>query len=300
MTVPDDPDVAVPPASRVTVVTGRRFTARLFRWHAGARRPLLIREAATPWEVLVAEVMSQQTGIERVGPAWRRFVDRWPTPADLADAGTHDLLAAWAGLGYNRRALALREAARTMVTDHAGSVPRTVTDLERLPGIGPYTARAVAATAFGRAVAPLDVNVRRVVSRVLGVAPASSGLQAAADELVSRSDPGRWLDAVMDLAAGTCTTRAPRCATCPLAVVCASGGVVVAVEPKSRAAPFPTTTRWLRGRLVAMATGVPAGTWVELPDHIGDHDSEAIAAAARDLRREGFLELRPGEARLRA
>lgn len=300
MTVLDDPDAAVPPALRVTVVTRRRFTARLFRWHAGARRPLLIREAVTPWEVLVAEVMSQQTGIERVGPAWRRFVDRWPTPEDLAGAGTHDLLAAWAGLGYNRRALALREAARTIVADHDGSVPRTVTELERLPGIGPYTARAVAATAFGRPVAPLDVNVRRVVSRVLGVTPAASGLQAASDDLVSRSDPGRWLDAVMDLAAGTCTARAPRCNVCPLAPMCASRGVVVTVEPKTRAAPFLTTTRWLRGRLVAMATGVPAGTWVELPDHIGDHDSEAIAAAARDLQREGFIDLRAGEARLRA
>ena len=299
MTVPDEPDAAVPRTLRLTVVTRRRFTARLFRWHAVARRPLLIRDAATPWEILVAEVMSQQTGIERVGPAWRRFVDRWPTPADLADAGTHDLLAAWAGLGYNRRALALREAARTIVADHQGSVPETVTDLERLPGIGPYTARAVAATAFGEPVAPLDVNVRRVVSRVLGVAPTSPGLQAAADDLVSRPDPGRWLDAVMDLASAVCTPHAPQCEACPLAVLCASCGVV-SVEPKTRAAPFPTTTRWLRGRLVSMATGVPAGTWLELPDHLGHHDAEAIAAAARDLQREGFIDLRSGAVRLRA
>ena len=136
VTVLDDPDAAVPPALRVTVVTRRRFTARLFRWHAGARRPLLIREA-----------VSNSPSPAPTGPAWRRFVDRWPTPEDLAGAGTHDLLAGWAGLGYNRRALALREAARTIVADHDGSVPRTVTELERLPGIGPYTARAVAATA---------------------------------------------------------------------------------------------------------------------------------------------------------
>ena len=104
-------------------VSRRSLNSRLFRWHQARRRPLLIREAADPWQVLVAEVMSQQTGIERVGPAWRRFVDRWPTPVDLAGAGTHELLAAWSGLGYNRRALALRECARKIVADHGGRVP---------------------------------------------------------------------------------------------------------------------------------------------------------------------------------
>jgi A/G-specific adenine glycosylase len=281
------------------VVERRAFTSRLFKWHATARRPLLIREADDPWEVLVAEVMSQQTGIERVGPAWRRFVDRWPTPGALADAGTHELLAAWAGLGYNRRALALREAARTIVTDHDGRVPSTVAALESLPGIGPYTARAVAATAFGRPVAPLDVNVLRVVSRVLGVSPSSPGLQADADGLVSRAEPGRWLDAVMDLASGTCTPRAPRCDACPLAVLCASRGLVVVLEPRTRALPFPATTRWLRGRIVAAVTEAPTEAWVPLPERLGEHDADAIGAAARGLEREGFLDLRAGEARVR-
>jgi A/G-specific adenine glycosylase len=280
-------------------LTQRRFNARLFRWHAVARRPLLIREAANPWQVLVAEVMSQQTGIERVGPAWRRFVDRWPTPGDLTGASTHELLGAWAGLGYNRRALALREAARAIVADHGGRVPATVAELESLPGIGPYTARAVTAAAFGVPVAPLDVNVRRVVSRVLGVPPAAPGLQAAADGLVSRGQPGRWLDAVMDLAAGTCTPLSPRCDACPLATVCASRGLVVVLEPKTRGVPFPATTRWLRGRLVAALTATPAGTWVRLPERLGDQDTDAIGAAARGLEREGFLELRADEVRVR-
>ena len=259
----------------------------------------MIREAADPWQVLVAEVMSQQTGIERVGPAWRRFVNRWPTPADLAVAGTHELLAAWAGLGYNRRALALRECARTIVATHGGHVPATVAELESLPGIGPYTARAVAASAYGVPVAPLDVNVRRVVSRVLGVPASSSGLQAGADELVSRGDPGRWLDAVMDLASATCTPRAPSCEDCPLATLCASKGIVVAVEAKTAAVPFPLTTRWLRGRLVAAVTAVPAGVWVPLPERLGEHDANAIDGAARGLEREGFLDLRVGAARVR-
>ena len=225
---------------QMEAVSRRSLNSRLFRWHRARRRPLLIREAADPWQVLVAEVMSQQTGIERVGPAWRRFVERWPTPADLAEAGTHELLAAWSGLGYNRRALALRECARTIVANNDGCVPATVAELESLPGIGPYTARAVAASAFGVPVAPLDVNVRRVVARLLGVPSSSAGLQAAADALVSRDQPGRWLDAVMDLASATCSPRAPSCETCPLATLCASRGIVVAVEPKATAVPFPS------------------------------------------------------------
>jgi len=285
--------------TRPTTVNRRSLNGRLFRWHDTARRPLLIREAANPWEVLVAEVMSQQTGIERVGPAWRRFIDRWPSPADLAEAGTHDLLAAWSGLGYNRRALALRDAARSIAADHGGVVPATVEALERLPGIGPYTAHAVAAVAFGAPVAPLDVNVRRVVSRLLGVPPTAPGLQAAGDALVSRAEPGRWLDAVMDLASGTCLPRVPRCDACPLAVLCASRGKVVIVEPKSRTVPFPATSRWLRGRIVAALTATPAGTWVRLPERLGHHDADAICEAARRLEREGFLDLRAGEARVR-
>jgi A/G-specific adenine glycosylase len=284
----------------MTSVSRRRFNARLLRWHDANRRPLLIRAAANPWEVLVAEVMSQQTGIERVGPAWRRFVDRWPTPAALAEAGTHELLEAWAGLGYNRRALSLREAARVIVADHGGRVPATVVALEALPGIGPYTARAVGASAFGIPVAPLDVNVRRVVSRVLGVPSSSSGLQAAADDLVSRRRSRQWLDAVMDLASGTCTARTPRCDACPLATLCASRGTVVIVDPEIASVPFATTTRWLRGRLVAAVTAAAPGEWIRLPDRLGEHDRTAIGAAARRLEREGFLDLQAGMARVRS
>ena len=276
----------------------RSFNSRLFRWHQTRRRSLEIREASDPWQVLVAEVMSQQTGIDRVGPIWRRFVHRWPTPVDAAGAGTHELLAAWAGLGYNRRALALRDSAREIVAVHGGRVPGTVPELSSLPGIGPYTARAVAAAAFGVPVAPLDVNVRRVVSRVLGV-PSSSDFQDAADDLVSRAHPGRWLDAVMDLASGTCTPRAPRCGACPIAALCASEGAVIPPAPKRPAVSFPKTTRWLRGRLVATVTEAPKGTWVPLPARLGEHDADAIGLAARQLEREGFLDLRPGEARVR-
>ncbi len=286
-------------AGRRAPLTRRRFSNRLFRWHDTAGRSLLIRQAITPWEILVAEVMSQQTGIERVGPAWRRFTDRWPSPAALADASTRDLLAAWAGLGYNRRALALRDAARRIVDLPGGAVPSAVSQLEGIPGIGPYTARAVAASAFGVPVAPLDVNVRRVISRAAGMPQLSRDLQGIADDLVARHEPRRWLNAVMDLAASVCTPAAPRCDECPVRGMCATRGETVGAEKARPSVPFPETSRWLRGRLVASFTGAPEGAWVRLPERLGVHGREAIAAAVRSLESEGFLEVRAGQARVR-
>jgi A/G-specific adenine glycosylase len=278
----------------------RSLNTRLLRWHAGARRPLAIREATTPWQVFVAEVMSQQTGIERVGPIWRAFVHRWPTPSHLADATTRDVLGAWSGLGYNRRALALRESARLMVETHDGRVPSTVVGLEALPGIGPYTARAVAASAFGVPVAPLDVNVRRVVTRVTGIDAQNAMLQEEADRLVPRQHPGRWVDAVMDLAASTCLPRDPICGDCPVAVVCASRGTAPAVaRNRTASGPFPSTRRWLRGRLVALFLDAPADDWVELPDGLGSHDAIAVRMAVETLAVDGFVELTGSRARIR-
>lgn len=315
MTRPASPRVPSRLPTRRLPLTRRRFVARLFAWHATRDRHLLVRDAATAWEVLVAEVMSHQTGIERVGPYWRRFVDTWPTPTALADAPTRDLLGAWSGLGYNRRALALRETARLIASEHGGSVPRRVSELERLPGIGPYTARAVAATAFGTPVAPLDVNVSRVVGRVAGIERGSRDLQPAADALVARGHARRWLNAVMDLAERVCTLRKPACDVCPVFSMCATrgtngtgelaGGVTadatgdVPAAGRLAQAPFRHTTRWLRGRLVAVLTDVPAGTWLPLPDAVGTHDRHAVAEAAAALEREGFVELDGGRLRLR-
>ena len=288
--------------SRSRPPTRARFGQAITAWHAGARRDLPVRHAAEPWPILVAEVMSQQTQIERIGPAWERFVGLWPEPRELAAAETRDLLRAWAGLGYNRRALALREAARTIVREHGGQVPATVPELERLPGVGPYTARAVAASAFGVPVAPLDVNVRRVVGRVVGEAVASGRLQDVADGLVSRDDPRAWVDAVMDLAATVCTARAPRCAACPVAGMCRSAGSMAgaARTKATQATPFNRTNRWLRGRLLAAVRDAPAGSWIDAPDGLGEHDRDAVRAALRSLERDGFVQFRDGRARLAA
>jgi A/G-specific adenine glycosylase len=281
--------------------TRAAFNRALLAWHRTHGRDLTVRRTNDPWAILVAEVMSQQTQIERIAPAWERFIARWPDATSLANAGTRDLLRAWAGLGYNRRALALREAARAVVRDHGGKVPSNLAALERLPGVGPYTARAVAASGFSVPVAPLDVNVRRVVRRVIGGEPSAKHLQAEADGLVERRDPRAWLDGVMDLAATVCTARAPRCTECPLRSMCVAhttGGELSAKAARPKAQRFTSTNRWLRGRLLAAVREAPSGAWVHAPDGLGVHDRGAVLAALRGLERDGFVELRDGRARL--
>ncbi|MBF6603971.1 MAG: A/G-specific adenine glycosylase [Chloroflexi bacterium] len=295
----------------------RRFAGDLGDWYRREGRTLEVRATADPWAVLVAETMSQQTQIARVGPFWRRFIDRWPTPAALAAASTPDLLAAWAGLGYNRRALALRDAARRIVAEHGGVVPSDIGALQALPGVGPYTARAVAASAFGMPVAPVDVNVRRVVSRFTGLSGARA-VQDAADRLIgtSASGPAVWVHAVMDLAATICVRRHPACDRCPVAAGCVSRGTM-GDEPsrrpvggadgsatrssaRSAAVPFRRTNRWLRGRLVARAREAAPGSWVVFDGPIGDHDSAAVIRALAGLAAEGFIEVDGDLFRLRA
>lgn len=272
----------------------------LLDWFSRGARDLGVRSTTEPWATLVAEVMSHQTQIGRIERPWRAFLERWPNPTSLAEAPTDELLRAWAGLGYNRRALALREAARRIVAEHGGEVPRDVEVLERLPGVGPYTARAVAASAFGTPVAPLDVNVRRVVTRVHGSDATRPALQAIADRLVSRDDPRRWLHAVMDLAATVCARREPRCAVCPIARFCASAGTLG--DPRGRraqAVPFAHTRRWLRGRIVARLREAPAGAWLEFDQPMGAHAVAEVSAALDGLAADGFVETEGTRARLR-
>lgn len=273
-----------------------RIAELLDRWLRETGRVLEVRAARDPWQVLVVEVMSQQTRIERVGPYWRAFIERWPTPAALATAPTADLLRAWAGLGYNRRALALREAAQAIVERHGGDVPRDLGALLALPGVGPYTARAVAASAFGVSVAPVDVNVRRVVGRLAGRSIAPRETQAVADALIAAApDATSWVWAVMDLAATTCTRRRPRCEACPVAEVCSSRGT----EGELPAPPRPTvrfesTNRWLRGRLVARLREADHGEWIEVAGSVGEHGPDAVERALAGLEVDGFIR-RDGE-----
>ncbi len=265
-----------------------------------------------PWAVLVSEVMAQQTQVARVEGKWRAFMNRFPTPADLAAAPAGEVIRAWSGLGYNRRAIDLQRTARLIVAS-GGTVPADVPALQALPGVGPYTARAVAAIAFGGAVGAVDVNVRRVLGRLLrgdSIPVRAREVQAAADALVDPGRPADWTHALMDLGATVCRPSRPTCGTCPVRAWCPfPGSTSVAAHgpasrparlPRSRrAVPFAATTRWLRGRIVDRLCSEPPGTGVAFHGSLGLHQSEAVSAALAALVADGLVELdRFGAARL--
>jgi A/G-specific adenine glycosylase len=275
-------------------------------WYDAHGRSLPFRATSDPYAVLVSEVMAQQTQISRVGEAWASFLAAFPTIRALADATPADVLRAWRGLGYNRRALNLWRAAQVVVADHEGELPRDVAALEGLPGIGPYTARAVAAIAFGQPVGAVDTNVRRVLARALtgsrdGI-PAAR-LQAVADAAVPAGRSADWTHALMDVGATRCRPAAPRCDGCPARDLCryaTTGGELEAARATRRGGreqPFAATSRWLRGRILDRLRD--ASGWVVLDAPIGLHDRAAVEAALVDLAAEGLVE-RDGSAGLRA
>ena len=290
------------------------FRAALLAWFDRDGRALAFRVShdPDPWAVLVSEVMAQQTQVGRVAERWRGFMDRFPTPAALAEAPTGDVIRAWQGLGYNRRAIDLQRAARAIVAA-GGHVPDDVGALRALPGVGPYTARAVAAIAFGRPVGAVDVNVRRVLGRLARVDPAAGApvapvapippgeIQAVADALVDPARAADWTHALMDLGATICRPAAPACAACPVHAWCAfaagaarATGTAVARPPRparTPAIPFEATTRWLRGRIVDRLCSAPPGTSLTFDGSLGLHAPAAVSAALTALAADGLVEL---------
>ncbi|HEY3523798.1 MAG TPA: A/G-specific adenine glycosylase, partial [Candidatus Limnocylindrales bacterium] len=231
------------------------------------------------------------------------FVAAFPTVDALAAASLDAVLRAWAGLGYNRRAVHLHRAARAIVAEHAGRVPSDPSRLEALPGVGPYTARAVAAIAFDQPVGAVDTNVRRVLSRTAGVDPADrAAVQALADALVPPDRAADWTAALMDVGTRHCRPM-PVCDGCPVSPWCATRSARAAAPaggPTGRARrpspPFESTSRWLRGRIVSFLCAAPPGAWVRLDRPIGTHPPEAVAVALATLARDGLVELDPDDA----
>ncbi len=217
-------------------MNGPALAARLLPWFSRHRRDLPFRQRRTPYRVLLAEVMSQQTAAEAVGPYLERFEARYPDIWALAAADPQEVLALWQGLGYYHRARNLLRAASEVVERHGGQIPTDPAELQALPGVGPYIAGAVASLAFGRDVAAFDANARRVLSR-LGAAPATAEL---AQSLVPPGRAAEWNEAIMDLGALVCVPRAPRCALCPLQELCAGHRAGRAAEWPARA---PRRTR---------------------------------------------------------
>jgi len=271
-------------------------------WYAANKRDLAFRRTTEPWAVLVSEVMAQQTQAARAAAAWISFMAAYPAPASLAGASPADVIRAWRGLGYNRRALALRRAARAIVDEHAGRVPDDLDALLRLPGIGPYTARAVLAIAFGRPVAALDVNIRRVLGRAFGLDGMDAReLQVTADALVPARGAAAWTHALMDVGAAFCRPADPACGPCPLRVSCLFANGVRRFEVRSRAGapiPFESTTRWLRGRILDQLRDAPHDAWVRFDSALGEHATAAVQAALASLAADGMIDLDGKLARL--
>jgi A/G-specific adenine glycosylase len=241
-----------------------RYTAPLLAWYRVSARDLPWRGAhATPWSVLVSEFMLQQTPVARVLPAHAAWLARWPRPASLAAARPADAIRQWGRLGYPRRALRLHASAVAITTNHDGEVPASIAELRELPGVGSYTAAAVATFAFSQRHAVLDTNVRRVLARLLGgrELPGKSGPSAAEVRLAESLLPGepavaaRWSVALMELGALVCTAAKPRCAACPVAAECAwlaAGRPVAPPQERPRAQGYDGTDRQCRGRLMAV------------------------------------------------
>lgn len=242
-------------------------TATLVDWYAAHARDLPWRRpGTTAWGVLVSEIMLQQTPVARVEPAWLDWMARWPRPSDLAAASPADVLRAWGKLGYPRRAMRLREAAAVIAEAHGDVVPSDVDTLLALPGIGAYTARAVAAFAYGRRCPVVDTNVRRVVARAVHGAgdagPASTTRDLAdVDALLPAGDQAAATVsiALMELGALVCTARSPRCADCPVFAGCAwqRAGRPVYAGPAKPVQRYAGTDRHVRGRLLDVLRDTP-------------------------------------------
>lgn len=298
-------------------------------WFEANARELPWREAGcSPWGVLVSEIMLQQTPVVRVLPVWEEWLLRWPEPADLAREPAGEAVRAWGRLGYPRRALRLHAAAVAIGANHGGQVPGTYAELLELPGVGGYTAAAVAAFAFGRRETVVDTNIRRVHARLLsGTALPSQALTAAEMRLAAQSLPDdvgasvRWNASVMELGALVCTARAPKCGACPVSASCAwlaAGEPPPSYTPKGQS--WHGTDRQVRGAVMAVLRMAESPVAPELfqrapadlgfaPEGIGvplaalhrlNSAPEQLERALAGLLSDGLAELQPAGFRLPA
>ncbi len=273
----------------------------LLEWYSTNARDLpWRRRGTTPWGVLVSEFMLQQTPVSRVEPIWLDWLARWPRPSLLAAASRADVLRAWGKLGYPRRALRLHEAAGVIAASHGDVVPSDVDVLRSLPGVGSYTAHAVAAFGYGLRRPVVDTNVRRVVARVLhGQGDAGPSRTAAeesdVDGLLPAADreAARMSAALMELGAVVCTSRAPRCGECPVSAACAwrLAGMPAYTGPQRPAQPFAGTDRQVRGRLLDVLRDAPGPVLPAALD-LAWADADQRGRCLESLLVDGLVELR--------
>jgi A/G-specific adenine glycosylase len=252
----------------------------ILAWYGAVRRDLPWRRTSDPYRILVSEVMLQQTQVARVVPYYEAWLTRFPSVDALADAPAADVLRLWSGLGYNRRALALQAACLVVARD---GWPSDVEGLEALPGVGPYTAAAVASFAFGVQAAAVDTNVRRVIERIDRRRRRAPELARRAAAILPDGRAADWNQALMELGATVCTARAPSCEACPAASCRSQGRPQVAPTARRAGAQarFEDTDRWVRGRIVA---ALVAGE--SMP---GGIEPERLERALAGLERDGLV-----------
>ncbi len=264
----------------------------ILAWYAAVRRDLPWRRTSDPYRILVSEVMLQQTQVARVVPYYEAWLGRFPDVGALAAAPVAEVLRLWSGLGYNRRALALQAAAGVVARD---GWPRTVEGLLALPGVGPYTAAAVASFAFGEQAAAVDTNVRRVIERLDRRRRRAPELARRAQAILPEGRAPDWNQALMELGATVCTARAPACEACP-AAGCRTRGRTLAwgeaptARRSSEHVRFEDTDRYVRGRIVA---ALVAGEG--LPDGFAP---DRLERALAGLERDGLVAREAGAVRL--
>jgi A/G-specific adenine glycosylase len=251
---------------------------RLLAWFAAQGRDLPWRHTRDPYAILVAEIMLQQTGVERVLPKYEAWLARFPTLHALAAAPRSEVIRLWSGLGYNSRAVRLHEVARQVVDRHGGQLPETMDELLKLKGIGRYTAGAVACFAYEQDVAFVDTNIRRVLGRIFpgptGDSPTlpEKGLRELAEQVLPHGHAWTWHQALMDLGATVCTDATPACLVCPLQGLCRAAFRAGRLAREARAAyrtrpkegPWRGSTRYYRGRIVAALAALPRGEHLTL------------------------------------
>lgn len=267
----------------------------VLEWFVANGRDLPWRRTRDPWAVMVAELMLQQTQVARVVERWPSFLERFPDAVACAAAPRADLIAAWVGLGYNRRAVNLHRAAEIIRDRHAGRVPESLTELLALPGIGPYTARAVRVFAFEADDAVLDTNVARILARTAGEPLGRRQAQELADASVPAGEGWAWNQALLDIGSQHCRSRRPRCDDCPISPWCSwrssltdepdpAAGSAGVSKPQSR---FEGSDRQGRGRLVEALRRGPV-VEADLAAVMGWDDEVRARAVARSVVADGL------------
>jgi len=297
----------VPDLPKITLTT---VQDALLAWFKAESRALPWRTTRDPYAIMVSEVMLQQTQVDRVIPVYLAFLKQFPAFHNLADAPAADVIRAWAGMGYNRRAMNLQRAAEQVTELYEGVLPSDLKALRGLPGVGEYTAAALACFALGQEVAVIDTNVRRVLGRVFygpEGAPEKELANIAAQALPD-GEAWNWNQALMDLGATVCTSRRPTCLLCPIRFDCLAAGAFMATNGavaesrapyKTKPAKFKGSSRYYRGRVVDHLRGLADGESCDLPtlgaavkpDYIAN-DQPWLLKLLQGLRRDGLVAMR--------